>query len=201
MKKKVILIIMACFAIITCQSQTEKGKILVGALLNFSMSNTTNYDTSYVSNTNKNYQISINPYYGYFIKENLAIGIRLKYLKNYSESNKTDNIGFSTNSTQNNITYQGGIFVRYYTKITGNLMFVTNGDLAYSYETDKSENLQIPSTIDNKITKYSISITPGLVYFISPKFGLETTFGSLNYSYSTTKDMTSTVDNQLMSYL
>jgi len=186
--KKVILIAMACFAIITCQSQTEKGKMFIGGLINFSDGNTSYYDTSGLTGTSKNYHFQITPNYGYFIKDNFAIGVNLNYLTQSTTNDNTNNSAANINYTQTKNIYGAGVFARYYKKLIGNFMFIANGSIAYNYEVDGETGISDPINENNKINSFNVTITPGLVYFISPKFGLETTFGNLNYSYSSTKN-------------
>ena len=97
----------------------------------------------------------------------------------------------------NSVGFGGGIFARYYVKITDKFMFFANADINYLYGM-KSEiyraadsawaanNPGIQHTYSNNV---SVAISPGLVYFVTPKLGVETSFGSVYYSFSDVRNV------------
>ena len=47
-----------------------------------------------------------------------------------------------------------------------------------------------PDVEEGQTNTISVGISPGLVYFISPKIGIETTYSSIYYSNSHSKNLT-----------
>ena len=82
-------------------------------------------------------------------------------------------------------SYGIGGFARYYKKITDNFFLFAHGGLSYTYA-------RSVSSFDYNRQKNIIScaISPGLVYFIFPRFGLEASYGNLHYSYTNSKNIT-----------
>jgi hypothetical protein len=191
MKKSFFILFAVCF-MQTAYSQTEKGKMFIGG--QFSLGGSTNSGLDSLTTNNSNVvTFSISPNLGYFIKDNLAIGVSLN-LGNTGETQNYQNSQnippYKTTYNYNYTSYGIGLFVRQYYNITGNFRFYLNGGINYSYQTTKLTNTYTdpyandPTIQENHANNFSINITPGLVYFITPKIGIQTTFGGLNYSYS-----------------
>jgi len=201
--KKNILILFALCAVMTSYSQTEKGKMFIGGQLNFSNDKkTSNLDYA------DSIEFTIAPNIAYFIKDNFAIGANF----NLSTSNYSDKTYYTTyyypintppytiytlynSSKTSSLNYGIGGFARYYIKIIDKFKFYIHGSINYSYQstnttqTDGSnENLH-----GNEIL---LAVSPGLVYFITPKLGLEASFGNINYSYSKNFDNNLPIENQ-----
>jgi len=194
--KKSILILLTFFVIKASYSQTEKGKMFIGGQINVSGNSQNRLDTLYKNNY-KSKGITLSPTFGYFIKDNIAIGanITFRYL-NSKQTNKYTNITPTSRSDKStSIGYGIGGFVRYYSNINDKFKFFLQGDLSYLKTEQKVTQSNYP--IDQDYTNNSISclISPGLVYFVTPNFGIQTTFGNLNYSFNIQKDKTKSYDN------
>jgi hypothetical protein len=204
--KKIFFIALAIIAIATVHAQTQKGKIVIGGQINLSGNNDYSVDTlnSYEYSS---FGFQISPEAGYFISDHLAIGGSLIFgISNYSTTYKNpgqtpSKLKFETNSTN----YGVGVFARYYLKLTDKFYFCATGEAAYRYEPQKVKYTyndpdyiyptNNPSTQKIHRNTFSVRIAPGLTYFITPKLGIQGSFGNLRYSNSTSKNTSLNFDN------
>jgi len=165
--KKTLIILIVLIAALSSQAQTTKGSMFAGG------------DFRYYHSTSKNNnlqaerynQFEVRPHFGYFITDRFALGVSAEYtiLKaNYD----TVTSEYLTTIKR----YGPGIFARYYGSIAGNFGYIVQGDVGYQYH-EYGYSYE-PFDKENTI---SIGIKPGLYYFITPKFCLETTLGSISY--------------------
>lgn len=203
--KKILLVLIALFTIVTCYSQTEKGKKFIGGQLNLSNNTYSYLDTLYKSNRNS-FGFQIVPNFGYFIKDNFAIGVNVNFgVSNTTQNQEQQYLPTKTTSKSNSISYGGGGFARYYKKITDNFFFFANGEVSYIYQTQKfvySNNdpnyvypTSDPANQEVQTNSISFDVNPGLVYFVTPKLGIQTTFGDIYYNNSTSKNISLLFDN------
>ena len=182
--KKIILIIIAVFTLVNANSQTEKGKMILGGLFSISGYSNSSYETTTLSSTYKYFNFQVSPNFGYFIKDNLAIGTNLNFqITNTYYDYPNMILGNNYQSRINSMNYGIGVFARYYKKITGSFSFFINGELNYSYQIQKIEYITGPGK-ETDLSNLSFSLSPGVVYFISPKFGMQATFGNLTFDNS-----------------
>jgi len=174
MKKKFISLLFLPFGMmpLTGLGQISSGTILLGGSLNY---NTNNYNSS---NNNdqvfKSNSFSFAPKAGYFISENLVLGVGL---------------GLTTGSQKNGSAiqykqsgYSIGPFVRYYKFLGERTALFGNAAFNYNKTKTKSLNLNqelVPANNQENIGAY---ITPGLTYFASSRIGLEISLGYIGYS-------------------
>ncbi len=119
-------------------------------------------------------QFSIAPSIGFFVADNLAIGINGSYQVN----NQADTqYGGSVNKTNQ---LQIGAFAQYYQMVTDQFGFT--GTLGAGYQRARS-----PYVSDDKANGFYAGLTPGLVFFPITKLAIGASIGGLNYSYLTTK--------------
>jgi len=194
MKKSFLLVIAFC-AIKLGYSQTEQGKMFIGGQVSFLGNSQSQLDNQFKLNIHSN-SFTLTPTFGYFIKDHLAIGVNVTY--SYLNLNQTDgnlidaNLSYNYKSTT--IGYGIGGFVRYYSDITDKFKFFLHGGFSYLNTEQKSTS----STSVNRdfiTNSTTFSIAPGLVYFVTPKFGIQTTFGNLFYSINKAKTKDSPYDN------
>lgn len=115
----------------------------------------------------KNNTFTISPRVGYFVSENIAIGARIGYQSNTQESGATE---LDTN------LFNAGAFGRYYFSPTNK--FSIFGEFGLDYLSTKTDN----GTTDTTADGFSLGGGPGLSYFISNNFALETFWGALRYT-------------------
>ena len=210
--KKCFLVLLSVWAIQTSYSQTEKGKMFIGGSgqINLSGNKVSNLDASSKSDNNT-FGFSIAPNYGYFIKDNFAIGANI----NLGVSNSTQNLNYNyinqtppstyTNKS-NTLSYGIGGFACYYLNITDNFKCYFNGGVSYLYSTQKvklSNNdptfvygTNDPENQEIQTNNISFAFSPGFVYFLTPKIGIQTTFGNIYYNYSSSKNKSLFYDNR-----
>lgn len=175
--KNIIFSIVLLFAVTASFAQTERGTFMVGG-------NVGNYRYNYhgksYSNTMNNF--SAGPSAGYFIADNLAVGLNINFY-----SVKQDWTGITPSYTYTGLdkTHGWGVspFIRYYKSLSDKFYFF--GSLSAGYDWSKGNRTEL-SPFDQLNYSYkernpSAMLSPGLVFFPSSKFGLEVTLGSLRY--------------------
>jgi hypothetical protein len=197
--KKSILIILISLSFMSVYSQTEKGKMFVGGLIDYY-----SYRISCIDSLNKNdlnyKKFQFIPVFGYFITNNFAIGLNINF-GTYSDTQSNSwNSPYITTRKTKSITYGGGGFARYYCKIVDKFFFILNGGITYTSQPEKltyshtdpsyvfPSNSPANQDIQNHIT--DCTLAPGLIYFITPKLGIQIDFGKLYYTNSTSKNTT-----------
>ena len=123
---------------------------------------------------------------GYFVADNLAIGLSFGY---QSFSNGGDPYGTSSPGTNRaeldpNTTIRVGPYVQYYKMLSD--QFGILGTLSGGYQNSKelrySSNNSNALVQERKGSGYYAGLTPGVIFFPIPKFGLSASIGSLGYN-------------------
>jgi hypothetical protein len=169
--KTLLLILLTIGAVLPMYSQTEKGNRLIGGQFNIS-ADFSKYGSGNNLQNGYTMRFDLNPRFGYFIANNLALGIEVGFgISAYR----------SSLSSSNSINLSGnyGGFTRYYINISKKYKFFLNGGGNYSRQWSTND---YDWSVDNDVSA-KLELTPGLVYFITPKFGIEGTLGSLAYEY------------------
>jgi outer membrane protein W len=191
MKKLVCLHVVMFVAVIfpfISLGQIEKGKFLIGGALNFNRSNSTS--KSYIISLNnsretetKNGGIKVD--FGYFIKENLAVGIKGGY--NKSHIDEKNNLGSAITNEQNAQAFNAGPFLRYYIPITTRFYFSLLGEMTISTGKNFSSttnNMELEET-NAKVNSFTVLGMPSISYFFTKRIALE--LSGLGVSLSTSK--------------
>lgn len=142
----------------------SKGTKFIGG--SFSLYSTTTDDTY------KYTEFSIGPGMGFYIKDNLAIGGFLTY--NFTENGQPITDQFSSFSS---IGLNAFVLKNY--KITNNLFFTLQPQLSLSYG---KQDFPFPNN-DYSSFNFGLGISPGVMFFVSKKFALQTSLGALSYSH------------------
>jgi hypothetical protein len=94
------------------------------------------------------------------------------------------------NSTYKSVTNSFGIgpYIRYYIPISGSIYFGLQGGLGFSRNTVTVTQYigAVETTTDVPTYQLGISARPIFIFFPSRKWGIETSIGSLGYSYTKT---------------
>lgn len=169
--KKVILSVAAIFAFGFANAQETvsegftKGDVFINGAIGFGSTKTGDFKTS---------DFVVAPKAGYFVTENIAVGIALGY-----ESSKVELVDDLTNNT-----FSIGAFGRYY--FTPASKFSIFGELGLNYNNYDNEfgtdndGLLVPAA--GKGDGFGVSVAPGVSYFIAKNFALEASFGILGYN-------------------
>jgi len=168
--KTLLLILLTIGAVLPMYSQTEKGNRLIGGQFNISV-DFSKYGSGKNLQNGYTMRFDLNPRFGYFIANNLAIGIDggfgvygYRSTSRFSDSQKSINVGFAI---------RGGLggFARYYVNISKKYKFFLNGGGNYSRQWSTND---YDWSVENDVSA-KLELTQGLVYFITPKFGIEGT--------------------------
>ncbi|KXK31293.1 MAG: Autotransporter beta domain-containing protein [Bacteroidetes bacterium OLB12] len=120
----------------------------------------------------------IMPQVGYFIIDNLEVGVLLNYTSGKS--------GYTQLDPTKNSSFSVGPFARYY-KFTSNERFAFTGTFSVSFGSGKTT---YPSSSESKTGNMGVFISPGFTYFLSEKWGLDFQLQGIGFtSYDPNKDV------------
>lgn len=183
MKRILLTLLLVAFSCQVSMAQSErdekdhqggyfKGDVLLTGGVSYSSVKDKNYET-------KNTNFNINPKIGYFVSNNILIGLNINFGQQKGEIYDYINYyPFANKAT----FFSGGIYGRYYFIPSHRFSVFTH--LGLSYGTRKFES----SYEDTKYETFSTSFAPGINYFISDSFALEASFGFISF-YSSKADI------------
>ncbi|QHT68570.1 porin family protein [Rhodocytophaga rosea] len=168
-------------------AQTSKGNFLLGG--SFGIIN--EIDDTDLNNVlfskEKQTFFHVRPSLGYFIANNLVIGLN----PNYS-SQKTILTGEQNYRSQIFKTFSISPFVRYYKKLNEKVSVFGQANI-FSFERMNSEIISRVANVEDKTTSNRTSLSPGftfspgLVFFATNKLGIEVSLGLIRYSFTRAK--------------
>lgn len=138
------------------------------------LSGSVGYNTQ-KDDVSKSHVFKVSPAVGFFVTENIALGASLSYT-----SRKTDPVAPGVDTKSN--SYGVGVFGRYYFTPANRFSFF--GAVSAGYNNNKTESTGSPDLTGNG---FGVQAGPGINYFISPRFSLQTSLGLLSYGSSKTK--------------
>lgn len=172
------------------QAQILKGSIAASASLSFYSQH--RIDPRYTNVTYKSYttNYSINPTLGYFLADNLVLGLGTTYT--YSKSNEIQDYDTVATSDKINSQYlQVASYLGYYIKLSDKAYFSLTGSVGYRFTLFyRRTSTLLEEDKEDKSYEIKANLTPGILYFINEKFALQATVGSLYYTYTREKDFT-----------
>jgi len=200
--KKIVLVSVILLAVMTSHSQTEKGRRFIGGTFNLGKSSDSDSNTDNEYDTDL-FTFRIAPEFGYFVTDNLAIGVNADYYISNRSHNHMSVIqpGYRWSEKYGEMGYGAGGFVRYYKKITDNFFFTLNGRISCIHSIQKREYTSsdplsnYSNSYKNGANVMGVSVAPGLVYFVTPKLGIQSSFGAVYYNYTGSKTTSSTITN------
>jgi len=189
MYKKHILLLAAVFGTLALKAQTNKGDQYLGGSSSFLAVNQTTdysqspyYPISYTQKT-QSHLLRVGPVYGFFIANNLDVGINLGYAHEKTDYTYSAN-SYSNTQYLGNI-YYGGLYVRKYFLYDNKIGFRTG--LYGEYEQIKSVSKSADAnSAPDQFENYHLQnagLTFDIVYFPFRRFGLTTTIGGLGYTH------------------
>lgn len=166
--KKIVLTVAAVFAFGFANAQEEtsegfkKGDVFISGAVSFGSTKTGDFKTS---------DFEIAPSAGYFVTDNIALGLAFGYGSSKVDVGTAD----ATNST-----LSVGAFGRYY--FTPASKFSIFGQLGVNYMNyDLEFNPETGVPGESKGNGFGIGVAPGVSYFLAKNFAIEATFGILSY--------------------
>lgn len=164
--KKVLLSLTALFAFGLASAQEadngfSNGDAFISGSVGFANQSTGDVKTN---------GFTVSPRVGYFVSENIAVGVALGYTSTTDKAPGTED--------EKNSMFEVGAFGRYY--FTPANKFSLFGQLGVAYASSKYEE----GDFEAKSNGFNIGLAPGINYFVSDHFALEATFGLLGYTTS-----------------
>lgn len=174
MKNKLVFAALLCIFSFKANAQTEKGKVMLGGFASFS---THKFEGQSVRKTII-FNTSLRS--GYFIKNNLAIGLGLEYNHQRDKENNPDNIDVRYKQIQR--SYGLSPFTRYYFNINEKFKIFNELSIYGRIGDSKDESQPSPAyPSDYKFKQIGLNLKPGLAYFPIQKIAIEFSFPMLNY--------------------
>ncbi|RDC61586.1 hypothetical protein [Adhaeribacter pallidiroseus] len=185
---KITLLLLFSFVVIgTCSAQITKGTSFVGGSGSYSKG-TSKYnqgpDIVYKSSGSN---FNFNPKAGYFISDNIALGLAINYFGSRSKSKNTPGNESYVNKQQ---SFGINPFGRYYKMLGERAAFF--GQLTASYTKGQ---IKTDDFIYQKYSFVGAGVAPGFVFFATPKIGIETTVGNLGFYHSDNKNFSQDPNN------
>jgi outer membrane protein W len=186
--KRITLFSIGLLSMAAANAQLNKGRVFLGGSL--STSTTENTTISTPNNVTKQQALVVDPTIGFFVKDNLVVGINAGY-----SSTETTSTGGSK-IKQSSIA--PGIFARKYYGLGKNFYFYGHGGLQYVHT---SQEAFTGSATLSKATGNGVTVTayPGVAYALRKHFLLEVSLRNLftaGYSSSETKNTAGTVTSK-----
>ena len=178
-------------AAVQAQSAISAGTIAVGGNIGYSSSTLKEeFKTSsgsIISTENTLNQFLVSPSAGYFFADNLALGLSVGYTASSFKSSVTGPGTTSPNALDARTTFNVGPYVQYYKLLSEQFGLV--GTLGAGYQSSFTPFTIGPSTVgDTKGSGFYAGLTPGVIFFPIPKFGISASVGGLGYDRMSFKD-------------
>lgn len=187
-----IPVLLAATQLSHAQTPIKAGTVQVGGSIGyFNQSNDNPYSYSngsgginFTTQHGLSRSFSISPSAGYFVADNLAVGVNLGYNTNRTAFSYAE--GVLTGTDQRNKQLVLGAFAQYYRMFTDQFGIVGTLSAGYSHYTLHYNFGQVTPG-DGTSNGFVGALTPSLVFFPVPKFSLGASIGSISYNHSTSK--------------
>lgn len=164
---------------ITVNAQLSKGLKQVGGALSVSFRNseigTQNMTSSRESNER---DLSVAPQIGFFVKDNLSIGLGLGFFN--SVSTFEFNSGGNEQEIVTNI-FSISLFSRFHHSISDKFYLFIEPSLTGGFGNVSNDTSE---SGDQNIRSLQVGVAPGMLFMLNEKFGLEASFGFLGYRHN-----------------
>ncbi|MCF2442900.1 hypothetical protein L0657_02945 [Dyadobacter sp. CY345] len=176
MKKTLLFgIVSLLWLSIPVKAQLEKGTKYLGGTVNL----TGVHGKSSVSTTTKSNQVNISPeiQLGKFIKDNRLVGLGVGANLNliwFKDNSNTDDYKNKTNYNQ----FFLSPYIRHYKSLNSKFAIFLNSSVDLSYLSIKSQTDFLSSSENGY--GIALNIVPGISYWITPRFALESDINLLN---------------------
>ena len=183
-----------------------KGQWLVGATFNYQEWDTDNMNLLVLKNMNlEGYTFSGSPYFGYFIKNNIAIGARYNYHRDFLSLGQFDlNLGEDFNVSLSDLYYLGqtheaSMFVRTYQSLGRANIFGFFSEIRATYAYSEGKNTTgTGAELEGSYSKgHDIQLTfcPGMAAFVTDFLAAEASIGVLGLKYGWKNQHTNRVES------
>ncbi|MCH4823628.1 transporter [Gramella lutea] len=174
MQNFIITFLLFLFSLlVSAQETTEKFNIVKGTIgLGGSIGINTNSAESN-SYEGKGFGFGISPEAGYFLSDNLSLGVMLGFNYYSSENTRSNELQESTSSTFTIEPYLQKFF-----SVSKSLALSLTGSVYYSRNWYEYQNTNCLNCSNTDRNNYGIAIRPGLSYLLSEKFSLDADIGA-----------------------
>ncbi|MEO6684812.1 MAG: hypothetical protein ABIN24_02565 [Dyadobacter sp.] len=182
--KKTLLIGLTAFMgfVSPVKAQLQKGTKYVGATISFNGTHQSfDYTPNVTNNTGKYSTFNVNPsfQFGKFVKDNRMIGIGIGTSMAFGKS-KSSNSGQDYLYKSGSIAYNLSPYIRHYKSLSPKWAIFLNSSVNLAYFHFKnSSNGDVKK---NDGYSAGLYITPGISYWITPRFALQTDLNFLSLS-------------------
>lgn len=173
MNKKIIMMAVLCAIGTAATAQLEKGKVMIGGNVSYYKDISRNGLEPEMSSN------SISPTAGLFLKDNLAIGTSIRYVRSFSGD--LGNFERQTN-------YALIPFVRYYLNITTDFKFFTEFMVIAGMGRSKGLRSYDNQRFKRKTQEFGAAIAPGLAFLPAKRWSVDLRFNLLDYTNSRVKN-------------
>ncbi|MBB6272647.1 hypothetical protein HDF26_003104 [Pedobacter cryoconitis] len=201
--KKLLTLMMLCASAMAVNAQTEKGKYILGGTIGYS---STKYENSQGASKQNNFDLL--PSAGYFVSDNLALGLGIGYSRNVTTSTTSTTyyvspaVSYANYSLKETTDYfTVSPFIRHYVNISEKFKFFSQFSVPMKWGNRKSEFITknpaldvIPNT-KVKTTSVGVGLEPGFAYFPTKKIGIQLSVGGLSYIWNKTEDKVNSFNN------
>ncbi|WP_199139068.1 autotransporter outer membrane beta-barrel domain-containing protein [Pedobacter sp. ASV12] len=199
MKPQLFILAALCLMACGANAQTEKGKSFINGSIGFtSNKNNQIVSTSPTFSTEQKAEaFNIMPRFGYFVADNLTIGLGAGYVHSKSTVNTVNTASSAiilATQTGKQHVFSIEPFVRKYVDVADKFKFFGEFNLGVGF--GKAINRSVysapinSSSEDNyKLTSYGAALSPGFAFFPSKKWAIEFSFPLASYRKTKPKDV------------
>lgn len=185
MKKVLLAGAVALFGL--SNAQIAKGTTYLSGQVNYSSTQDNNTDA-------KDESFTITPTVGYFVANNVAVGLGVGY-----ENGSRTRVN-AVNSLETKISTDAFVvapFVRKYWTVGEKFYIFGQLEVPMAFGKDKTEYSGTSSQFNTeaKFTSIGVNVKPGLDYFLNKNWSIEATIGEFGYSNFKYKDLDKSTDN------
>lgn len=185
-----------------------KGQWLLGGTISYSEHNQENLNFLVLKDVEgEGYSFSFSPYFGYFIRNNIALGMRYNYKRTYLDLGNFDlNLGEDFNISLKDLywlehKHEVSAFMRTYMPVGRSKIFGFFNELrlTYGYSTGKNSTgsgTEYDGTFE-RTHSAQIGCAPGLTAFIMDFAAVEVSVGVMGYSVKWVDQWTNQVETGL----
>jgi len=193
--KRVILLALLIATPSLANAQVKKGDLFLGTSLGSSSGTSSTSETSYSNtptvykSTGNSYSISLNPYVGWCVRDDLALGaaVSVGYYRSKSESSNTSSTATSS-STYTQPSYYIGPFARYYMSGSGKGRAFVHLNAQYGLASGNSKSETSTGASSKTTTKpqhdWNAGVALGYEVFLSSWVGA---YGSIGVNYGSSE--------------
>ena len=125
--------------------------------------------------------------YHYERSKNFAVGFEANYFTSTERQifqnfiNSSNQGSISIERTLNTQSVYGGFFLKNFFEITNKFSFFIKSSIGFGKGRINEEFISSARIPNTKIKYFGVSVNPGIVYFVTPKFSVESSFSSLYF--------------------